>query len=314
MSILSALAAQSATPSAQGATAQRSGAQGALAPRALIGTPARGGHAVVDPVSLSDTGIRLSQGLAGRADQLGIDTVDAAEKFLTQFASSLFGGTAKGASITFDSASVESSVTFSGGRARSVGPNGSTDSAALHFAESAHFIGSGKITTADGQQFDFEIEVKYDASVAASSSRSVSTAPNLASAGTRAGQAPTGTSDIAPTPGQRRPLPDIDFPGTLKDLFKLLGRTLQGEQPPGEAKDNDGGGTLTLRLLKLVNSAVAPSDAVAAGNDAQARSSARASALANTYGIAPVPSPTDTAASLSSTAPSAASEPADVSA
>ena len=48
-------------------------------------------------------------------------------------------------------------------------------------------------------------------------------------------------------------MPAIKFPGSLADLFKLLGRQLEVSADAGK---NDGnGGNLSLRLIRLVNSA-----------------------------------------------------------
>lgn len=84
---------------------------------------------------------------------------------------------------------------------------------------SAHLTGSAPITTNDGQRFDVEVEVTYR-------TRALLAAP-----------------DTAALTGQA--LPAIQFPGSLNDLFKLLGRQL--------ASDRGTEGELTLRLTRLVD-------------------------------------------------------------
>lgn len=86
---------------------------------------------------------------------------------------------------------------------------------------SARLSGSAPIATNDGQRFELEIEVDYR-------SRALLAAPDTA---TLTGQA----------------LPAIKFPGSLNDLFKLLGRQL--------ASDGGPEGDLTLRLTRLVDRA-----------------------------------------------------------
>ncbi len=114
---------------------------------------------------------------------------------------------------------------------------------ALDAGASARLVGSAPITTNDGQRFDLEIEVDYQ-------SRALLAAPDTA---TLTGQA----------------LPAIKFPGSLNDLFKLLGRQL--------ASDRGTEGDLTLRLTRLVDRAalLAPrqqDDTVTLGRSRQAAS------------------------------------------
>jgi hypothetical protein len=71
----------------------------------------------------------------------------------------LFGD---GAKVAFDSVDLQAGSSFSSGSASVTGAGGSSRAAAFSLDENAHFIGKGTITTADGQTFDFEVEVQYN--------------------------------------------------------------------------------------------------------------------------------------------------------
>jgi hypothetical protein len=218
---------------------------------------------VVDPLlsssssaaAASSSSITLSQqALNSRLDQLGDQTVDAAQRFIGNIAESLFGDAAKGATFHLDSMSVavDTSSSTSSETAANAGAGG--DSAALQTAlqmnTSASFIGRGTIATSDGQSFDFQIEVKYAASVQASASTNSSTV-DTKSATTRdaAAQQLLNGPDALTLTGKQ--LPAIEFPGSLADLFKVLGRQLTVSANSGQGN----GGDMSLRLLRLVNSA-----------------------------------------------------------
>lgn len=291
MSLLPALASRQYPASTSSATRQADGGAGTAASAASAASAlmARGAS---DAVSLSQNGIDLSaQGMAARATDLGNTTVDAAQSFLGTFAQHLFGDAAKGATISFDSASLSANSSFAAGVQHSAGPDGSSDSAAFSLNESSHFIGKGKITTADGQSFEFEIEVQYESS--------------LQAAATQTGAADSTDSaspDDSALPTKK--LPDMRFPGSLDDLFKLLGRQMQSDimaqQSAGSDDKTDqtgtGGdkaGSLSLRLLKLINNPVTlDGGAGASATPEQSEAAARAKALANAYGT---PAPADAA-------------------
>jgi hypothetical protein len=198
-----------------------------------------------DLVSLSKNGIDLQQ----RVDSLGNSTVDLAQNLLGSFAQQLFGDSAKGATVSFDSVSLESSSSFAAGVQQSQGAGGSSKSAAFSLTESSHFLGKGTITTADGSTFDFEVEVQYDYALQASASQSTAAADGAADA------AKAARSAADPLPAVE--FPDIKFPGSLQDLFRLFDKPLKSDvvqedkQQPGEQQKL---GTLSLRLLNLVNS------------------------------------------------------------
>lgn len=207
-----------------------------------------------DLVSLSKTGIDLSKqqdAIADRVDSLGNGAVDLAQKFLTNFAKSLFGDAANGMSIEFDSASVSASSSFSGSVQHSEGPNGSSDAAAFRLEDNASFTGKGVITTADGHRFNFEVEVQYQAVVEASSSRTTSIS--------RDAQPSVDNKQPTHADAAAKPAKDlhVDFPGSVADLFHMMAQnkfqsafdipaTDQGGQPKK--------GNLTLRLLDLIES------------------------------------------------------------
>ena len=239
-----------------------------------------------DVVALSKNGRDLSaKGLSQRTDALGNATVDVAQDFLSTMTRQMFGD---GAKISFDSVDLQAGSSFSSGSTSVAGANGSSRAAAFSLDENAHFIGKGKITTADGQTFDFEVEVQYQSNISAGM---------LEHTQSETPEAPA--SDDGALPAKQ--LPDTHFGGNLHDLFKLLGQQLQSNLYQGlsdgaSASGNDGdlAGSLSLRLLKLVQPdavAEAGKKTVAATPEEQAR--ARALALA--YG-------TDSAGSTDGTA------------
>jgi hypothetical protein len=196
---------------------------------------------VVEPVTLSSGSVSLSQeALNARVAQLGDRTIDVAQSFLRNFAESLFGDAAKGASFNFNAISVTADTSLATAAEHFESDAGSVDTAALQFNESASFIGRGQIVTNDGQSFDFEIEVKYAASVTAMSRQTIS-----------AEQAPAAAEPMTALTGKQ--LPEVKFPGSLSDLFKLLGRQLEVSADSGKNDGNNG--NLSLRLIRLVNTA-----------------------------------------------------------
>jgi hypothetical protein len=213
-----------------------------------------------DPVSLSSKGVNLQQ----RISSLGHATVDLAQNLLGNFAQKMFGDAMQGATIDFDAVSLESAASFEAGMLHSEGANGVFDAMAFSLSESSHFIGKGTITLADGQKYDFEVEVRYEASLKAAAASSSSAEQNPA----------------MPLPAVD--FPDIDFPGSLADLFRLFDKPVNGELK----KDEDSLGALSLRLLKLVNREA---------SDIYSPPEAKAKAVAGAYGdAAPAPVPAET--------------------
>ncbi|MBW3501535.1 hypothetical protein [Janthinobacterium sp. NKUCC08_JDC] len=239
-----------------------------------------------DVVALSKNGLDLSaKGLSQRTDALGNATVDVAQDFLSNMTRQLFGD---GATVAFDSVDLQAGASFSSGGASVSGPNGSSRAAAFSLDENAHFIGKGKITTADGQTFDFEVEVQYQSNISAGV---------LEHTQSETPEAPASDDGALPV----KQLPDTHFAGNLHDLFKLLGQQLQSNLYQGlpdgasvSGNDGDLAGSLSLRLLKLVQpDAVADTGKNAV--EATPEEQARARALALAYG-------TDSAGSTDGTA------------
>lgn len=186
---------------------------------------------VVEPVAPSSGSVNLSQqALNARLTQLGDKTIDAAQSLIGSFAQSLFGDAAKGATFSFDSISVSADTSLSTQVTHASSANGTFDSAALQFNESASFVGTGKIVTSDGQSYDFTVEVNYAASASAKVEQAA-------------------LPDTVNLTGKQ--LPPIAYPGSLSDLFKVLGRQLDVKTDSGDAAE----GKLSLRLIRLVNSA-----------------------------------------------------------
>ncbi|ATQ76308.1 hypothetical protein CR152_18550 [Massilia violaceinigra] len=268
MSFLSALSARPPASTILPAPAQ-AGGRGVGAQLA----PASGNVAarlpVVDPVSLYNDNVSLSsQSLTNRVNELATSTVDVAQKFLDTFVGKLFGDAAKGASVRFDAVSVQAQSAFSASASQS----GSVRGSAFSLNESASFIGTGQLVTADGQTFDFELEVKYEASASA--------ATEAAAPASRPAQ--LDAPDVLVLTG--KPLPPVKFPGSLNELFKLLGRELQAPVKGSSGENGDSlGGNLSLRLLRLVDRAALLAPRPRAEEPAAAPLD-RSKALANSYG------------------------------
>ncbi|MBA5608388.1 hypothetical protein H3H36_23850 [Duganella sp. FT3S] len=314
MSTISALGARTLPAQAYPAALAQADARPANAPA----SKAAGGD---NAISLSNSGVDLEK----RLSSLGNSTVDLAQSLLGSFAQNLFGDAGKGAAISFDSVSLDAQSTVSAAVQHSTGPNGSTDAAGVQLTDSTHFLGKGTITTADGRKFDFEIEVQYsDQYTALAGQHSSSTAAAQdaggaqGSTGTTSGKGQTSHGDTSGLPTVQ--FPNVDFPGTLADLFQLIGRNLQSSLSvnPGAGDKGDGNNidrttlrSLSLRLLSLVDSK--HKDTYAPPNGAEAR----AKSVADAYGTAPaagepaqpgvatspaVAAPADTATPASTTA------------
>ena len=201
--------------------------------------PARGNSAVPQAAAgKASSNVALSSGavdLQQRIDALGNDTIDLAQNFLGKFAHQLLGDSAKGATIAFDSVSLDTSSTFAAGTLRSEGAEGIRNAYAFSLNESSHFLGKGTITLADGSKYDFEVEVRYEASMSAGFAGKEGAKP-----------AEQNTPQQLPT----FEFPDIDWPGSLGDLFKLMDKQISGDVKQGE--NGDVLGNLSVRLMQLV--------------------------------------------------------------
>jgi len=166
-----------------------------------------------------------------------------AQDLIGSFAKSLLGDNAKGAKISFDSVALESNASFAAGALHAEGADGVSDALGFSLDENSHFLGKGTITTADGRKLSFEVEIQYEARMTAGAASSVPTRRKE-----QADQNPA-----MPLPEVE--FPDIDFPGSLADLFRLMDRnisaTLKQQNEQGQESD---AGNLTMRLLKLVDS------------------------------------------------------------
>lgn len=186
---------------------------------------------VVEPVAQASGNVKLSQqALNARLADLGDKTVDAAQNLIGSFAQSLFGDAAKGATFSFDAISISADTSLSSRITHASSAGATFDSAAIRFNESASFVGTGKIVTSDGQSYDFTVEVNYEASASANVEQAA-------------------VPDSVNLTGKQ--LPPVEYPGSLSDLFKVLGRQLDVKTDSG----NDAEGKLSLRLIRLVNSA-----------------------------------------------------------
>jgi len=219
-----------------------------------------------DAVSLSSKALDMQK----RVADLGNSTVDLAQNLIGSFAQSLFGDAANGATISFDSIDLEANSSIEAGMMRSEGADGVKSAAMLNMSEDSHFLGKGTITTADGRKFDFEVEIKYEASLQAGVASSV----------------PSRRQEMAEqNPAMPLPtveFPDIDFPGSLADIFKLMQRNheLSVNKKDDAGNDNELG-KLSMRLLTLVNSE-SSLDSYMPG---------KAREVADAYGAKPAPAP-----------------------
>jgi hypothetical protein len=238
--------------------------------------------------ALSSNALDLSQRVAA----VGNATVDYAQDFVNSFTQSLFGEDAKGATIDFDEASLDVSSGYAVGVQQTRNANGVTNAAAFSLTDSSHFIGKGTITTADGRKFDFEVEVQYNHELDAAASQTSSTSGTDQNGDS---QAPQGLPTVQ--------VPNIDFPGTLADLFQLIGRDLQGALS-GNGGDNQAADTLghntlrglSLRLLNLVDSKDTNTYAAPSAADKAKATAAAAGTDATTTTDDSTPAPQETAA------------------
>ena len=268
-----------------------------------------------DQASLSSSGLDLQKRLA----DVGNSTIDLAQNLVGSFTQALFGDAGKGANISFDSVSLEAQSSFVVGVQHSQGANGTTDSAALQLTDSSHFLGKGTITTADGRKFDFEVEIKYSDELTAGASQSQDLASGQPTAPSASGNASDSGGEGNSAEGSSNlptvSFPNIDFPGTLADLFKLIGHDLQStlsaphlgsDKSQSNNIDRTALRSLSLRLLSLIDKK----------NSDTYEPPSLAKSVADTYGAQSGDSPAasaDSAAPAASAAPATTAAPADAS-
>lgn len=230
----------------------------------------------VEPAAFKDDIVSLSsQGLELRGIQLAASTGDIAQNFMNTFAKRLFGDDAGIAKVAYNMTSFKSSSSFSSASLEAGGAEGSVRATAFDMRQSASFTGVGQLVTDDGRTFDFELSVKYEAKVQSTSAELMNKRQTLES------------PDVLVLTG--KPLPAIEFPGSLDDLFKLLSRELRTSvSSEGEKSGPEERGELTLRLMRLVDRAalLAPR---ARADDPEATPLERNKALVSSYASAPEP-------------------------
>ncbi|WP_293931493.1 hypothetical protein [Iodobacter sp.] len=173
--------------------------------------------------------------LAKRSQDLGSATTDLAQNLMQSFAKQLFGDATKGMTFSFDKTELSSSSNFAAATQQSA--EGSA--AGFRLEDSSHFNGKGKLYTADGRQFDFEIDVRYQSIVEA------------ASASTATQQA------HQPNPNNALRGINQQFAGTAEDLLKHLS-SKPSYQPFQLLQQSDDGqsllkllGEMSMQLLNL---------------------------------------------------------------
>lgn len=176
--------------------------------------PVRGGTvAPSDTVTLSNTAKKLgaqdnrlgASTLMQRAAQLGQATMDAAVQFVGDFAKSLFGDAANSMQLQMDSAQWSASSSFASmAQVRTNGLN-QTASQAATLQDTSEFVGSGTLVTADGQRFNFQVDVEFQ------STQSMAMTTQSHSA-----------RSTQPAVAAKNPGPVVQFPGTLDNFLALL--------------------------------------------------------------------------------------------
>lgn len=221
----------------------------------------------VDPVGLQDAVVSIShQGLQSGGAGLARSTSESAQSFMNTFARQLFGDEASTASVAYN---LKAGFVAGSGTAGAAAQLPALDGA-FDLSRAASFTGVGQINTDDGRSFDFELKVKYTPKNESAELKLRSERPAIE------------MPDVLVLTG--KPLPEIRFPGSLDDLYKLLSRELRTEVSTGSGSNTAvRSGDLTLRLQRLVDRAalLAPR---ARPDDPEISPTDRARALAQTYG------------------------------
>ncbi|MEW9899959.1 hypothetical protein ABWL39_15155 [Chitinivorax sp. PXF-14] len=196
--------------------------------------------------------------LGQRVNHLGVATLDMAQQFLGSFAQQLFGDQAKGMKVSFDSFELSASSTASAAATLSKTSQGTDVAAAFRLEDSSSFTGHGTLTTADGQSFEFEIEVRYasvqEAAYAASQQRSLPAAGNAQQAAQP--QTAGNTQQAALPQTSTQDSLRSQFAGTADDLLSQLSAEPVRQPFQLDLTQDNGNplkllGDLALKLLDL---------------------------------------------------------------
>jgi hypothetical protein len=176
-----------------------------------------------------------------RVTQLGKNTLDLAQNLLSSFASQLLGDSAKGMEVSFSDIELSASSEASMSLSQRSNSTSSLQSASFSLNDRSSFVGKGTITTADGQRFEFELEISYESRQSATYTQQ--------------------TTQTSQTPTQQRDEPDttpqtdgtkLNYQGIAADLLQ----SLSAEPIPLPFKSNSDEATpregdLVLKLLNL---------------------------------------------------------------
>lgn len=176
-----------------------------------------------------------------RVMQLGKNTLDLAQNLLGSFASQLLGDSAKGMQVSFSDIELSASSEASMSLSQRSNSTSSSQSASFSLNDRSSFVGKGTITTADGQRFEFELEVSYESQQSATYSQQ--------------------TTQTNPIPYQPRGTPDtpqqtegtkLNYQGVAADLLQSLSAEpirLPFKNNNDQAAPREG--DLVLKLLNL---------------------------------------------------------------
>ena len=224
----------------------------------------------VDPVGPRSEVVSLSrEGLRTDGATLARSTSDNAQSFMNTFARRLFGDDASTSTVAYNLKPAPLATAGASAPAASA----VVLDAGFDPTLPARFTGTGQITTEDGRSFDFALKVKYEPRAELADTLLQRNKPPVIE-----------TPDVLMLTG--KPLPEIEFPGNLDDLYKLLSRELRTEVSSGAGGDTIArSGELTLRLERLVDRAalLAPR---ARPDDPGISATERARAVAQSYATA----------------------------
>ena len=219
----------------------------------------------------ASTGKALAKGnelMQQRVDHLSAATTQMASDFINQFAQQLFGDQAKGMTIEFDEMSLSAESSFTALQQTSQSAQGSSQTSAFRLSDASHFTGKGTLTTADGQRFDIEIEIRYESVIEGASIARQSNTNNTPKAIPSGAANVIDVADLLATPPQAdaesaapttqsrtadraekndRNAFKQDFAGTAMDLLQRL--TSEPAFKPFSLFSTDSDGKNALQLL-----------------------------------------------------------------